>query len=134
MVLIRDEGDPRLQWPLAIVTKLYPGRDGLIRAVDLRTAKYKISRPIQKLHKLEMFEEQINKEELQGATKGDSNVRPRGRPRGRWRDLVDRDMRELRVVPEDADDRLLETTDPDRRPLPGIKREKRREEDYVSDL
>ncbi|GFS06433.1 Pao retrotransposon peptidase superfamily [Elysia marginata] len=38
MVLITDEGKPRLQWPLAIVTKLYPGRDGLIRAVDLRTA------------------------------------------------------------------------------------------------
>ena len=33
--------------------------------------------------------------------------RPRGRPSGRWRDLVDRDMRELRVVPEDADDRNL---------------------------
>ena len=33
--------------------------------------------------------------------------RPRGRPRGRWRDLVNRDMRELRVVPEDADDRNL---------------------------
>ena len=31
--------------------------------------------------------------------------RLRGRPRGRWHDLVDRDMRELRVVPEDADDR-----------------------------
>ena len=45
--------------------------------------------------------------------------RPRGRPRGRWRDLVDWDMRELPVVPEDADDR---------RPLPGIRREKRREE------
>ena len=31
--------------------------------------------------------------------------RPRGRPKGRWRDLVNRDMRELRVVPEDAEDR-----------------------------
>ena len=31
--------------------------------------------------------------------------RPRGRPRGRWRDLVNRNMRELLVVPEDADDR-----------------------------
>ena len=73
MVLIRDEGKPRLQWPLAIVTKLYSGRDGLIRAVDLRTAKGKISRTIQKLHKLEMFEGQINQEELQGATQGDLN-------------------------------------------------------------
>ncbi|GFR78187.1 Pro-Pol polyprotein [Elysia marginata] len=55
MVILRDEGNPRLQWPLAIVTKLYPGRDDLIRAVDLRTAKGKISRPIQKRHKLENF-------------------------------------------------------------------------------
>ncbi|GFS10824.1 endonuclease-reverse transcriptase HmRTE-e01 [Elysia marginata] len=43
--------------------------------------------------------------------------RPRGRSRGRWRDLVDRDMRELRVVPEVADDRdfwrrRIRTADP----------------------
>ena len=43
--------------------------------------------------------------------------RPRGRPRGRWRDLVDRDMRELRVVPEDTDERnfwrrRIRTADP----------------------
>ena len=43
--------------------------------------------------------------------------RPRGRPKGRWRDLVNRDMRELRVVPEDADDRnfwrrRIRTADP----------------------
>ena len=71
MVLVRDEGKPRLQWPLAVVTKLYPGRDGLIRAVELRTGKGKISRPIQKLHKLEMFEEQNEEaEEVQGETQG----------------------------------------------------------------
>ncbi|GFR73284.1 hypothetical protein ElyMa_005725900 [Elysia marginata] len=43
--------------------------------------------------------------------------RPRGRPGGRWRDLVDRDMQELWVVPEDADDkdfwrRRIWTADP----------------------
>ena len=43
--------------------------------------------------------------------------RPRGRPRGRWRDLVNRDMRGLRLVPEDADDRnfwrrRIRTADP----------------------
>ena len=31
--------------------------------------------------------------------------RPRGRPRGRWIDRVQRDMQELRIVPEDALDR-----------------------------
>ena len=43
--------------------------------------------------------------------------RTRGRPRRRWRNLVDPDMRELRVVPEDADDRnfwrrRIRTADP----------------------
>ena len=43
--------------------------------------------------------------------------RPRGRPKGRWRDLVDQDMLELRVVPADADDinfwrRRIRTADP----------------------
>ena len=49
--------------------------------------------------------------------------RPRARPRGRWRDLVNRDMRELRVVPEDADDRNFWRRRIRRR-LPGIRRKK----------
>ncbi|XP_005097006.1 uncharacterized protein LOC101852173 [Aplysia californica] len=74
LALIREEGRPRLQWPLAVVTKLYPGRDGFVRAVELKTGKGKISRPIQRLHKLEIFEEQDNEEgELQGPLQGDSD-------------------------------------------------------------
>ena len=43
--------------------------------------------------------------------------RPRGRPIGRWRDIVNRDMLELRVVLEDADNRnfwrrRIRTADP----------------------
>ena len=33
--------------------------------------------------------------------------RPRGRPRGRWMDCVRRDMQELRITPEDAQDRTF---------------------------
>ena len=33
--------------------------------------------------------------------------RPRGRPRGRWIDCVRRDMQELRITPEDAQDRTF---------------------------
>ena len=33
--------------------------------------------------------------------------RPRGRPRGRWVDCVRRDMQELRITPEDAQDRTF---------------------------
>ena len=34
-------------------------------------------------------------------------IRPRGRPRGRWMDCVLRDMQELRITPEDAQDRTF---------------------------
>ena len=30
--------------------------------------------------------------------------RPRGRPKGRWRDRVGSDMRQLKITDEDADD------------------------------
>ena len=33
--------------------------------------------------------------------------RPRGRPRGRWTDGVRRDMQELQITPEDAQDRTF---------------------------
>ena len=33
--------------------------------------------------------------------------RPRGRPRGRWMDCVQRDMQALRITPEDAQDRTF---------------------------
>ena len=36
-----------------------------------------------------------------------SGKRPRGRSRGRWMDHVRRDMQELRITPEDAQDRTF---------------------------
>ena len=39
VVLIREGGTPRLQWPLGVVTKMFPGRDGIVRAVELKTSK-----------------------------------------------------------------------------------------------
>lgn len=55
LVLIKKEGKPRLQWPLGIISKLFPGKDGLIRAVELKTAKGVLCRAVQKLFKLEVF-------------------------------------------------------------------------------
>ena len=55
IVLIRDEPlVSRLQWPLAKVVQVYPGGDGKVRRVDVRTAKGVVCRPIQRLHKLEV--------------------------------------------------------------------------------
>ena len=39
MVLIRDERCKRLQWPMGIVQEVFPGRDGVIRAVRIKTVK-----------------------------------------------------------------------------------------------
>ena len=54
VVLIRGEGSSRLEWPLGVVQAVHPGRDGLVRAVDVKTAKGVLTRPIQKVHDLEI--------------------------------------------------------------------------------
>ena len=55
LCLIRDEPPrPRLQWPLAKVEKLYQGRDGLTRAVRVKTQMGTYDRCITRLHRLEL--------------------------------------------------------------------------------
>ena len=58
IVLIREEGKTRLKWPLGIVTKTFLGKDGHIRAVELKTKRGHVTRALQSLHKLEMFEKE----------------------------------------------------------------------------
>ena len=53
-VLVRSDSKNRGKWPLAIVQQTYPGRDGHIRAVQLRTSKGVIERPVQHLYPLEL--------------------------------------------------------------------------------
>ncbi len=36
-------------WPLAVVQEIFPGQDGLVRAVDIRTSKGVYRRPVHKL-------------------------------------------------------------------------------------
>ena len=54
VVIIHSEEKNRGQWPLGIVEQLYGGRDGVIRAVKLRTSKSILERPIQHLYPLEL--------------------------------------------------------------------------------
>ncbi|XP_063982730.1 uncharacterized protein LOC135165396 [Diachasmimorpha longicaudata] len=49
LVLLYDERFPPAKWPLARVTALHPGRDGLSRVVTIRTASTTLTRPISKL-------------------------------------------------------------------------------------
>ena len=63
MVLIKEDHLPRLQWPLGTIIKLYPGKDGSVRSVELKTSKGDIVRPVQRLYDLEInsnFSSQLN--------------------------------------------------------------------------
>ncbi|GFQ98711.1 integrase catalytic domain-containing protein [Trichonephila clavata] len=54
IVLIGDDWKKRLQWPLARVIKLIPGKDGLVRTVKLRTQSCTLIRPMQRVFPLEV--------------------------------------------------------------------------------
>lgn len=53
LVLISEDNHPRMAWPLARVVRLLPGRDGVIRTVELKTKRGVVVRPVQRLHVLE---------------------------------------------------------------------------------
>lgn len=48
LLLIEDELIPT-KWPLARVVKTYPGKDGIVRVVDVKTARGVYRRPVHKL-------------------------------------------------------------------------------------
>lgn len=54
VVIVKTDDKNRGRWPLAIVNEVYPGSDGVIRAVQLRTAKSILERPVQHLYPLEL--------------------------------------------------------------------------------
>ena len=53
VVLIREDGLPRLRWPTGVIQAVFPGKDGVVRAVEVKTSKGVYKRPVQRLHILE---------------------------------------------------------------------------------
>lgn len=51
MVLIADNSKPQLQWKMARVTRLFPGKDGVVRVVEIATTTDEIDKKT-KLYKL----------------------------------------------------------------------------------
>ena len=64
VVLIREEGKPRLRWPLGKIISFHYGKDGLIRAATMKTENGEIVRAVQKLHMLEVSVSQSHPENL----------------------------------------------------------------------
>ena len=49
VVIVVDENAPRKNWSMGIVTETFPGKDGLVRSVRLKTRCGEITRPVDKL-------------------------------------------------------------------------------------
>ena len=56
VVLLRDENQPRQKWEMGVVTRLFPGRDGVTRSAEVRTCRGRKTRAVQRLHDLEVLE------------------------------------------------------------------------------
>lgn len=52
MVVLMEDNTIPTQWPIARIQRIYPGSDGIVRVVDLKTAKGTYRRPVHKIAKL----------------------------------------------------------------------------------
>ena len=59
VVIIKSEEKNRGKWPLGIIKDLYPGRDGVVRAVNVRSGRNFLERPVQHLYPLELSSESV---------------------------------------------------------------------------
>lgn len=49
LVLVKEDGLPSLKWRIGRITRLFPGSDGIVRNVILKTASGSYQRPVSKL-------------------------------------------------------------------------------------
>lgn len=53
LVIVADDNSPRYRWPLGLITAVYPGKDNLVRTVQVKTRSRLLERPITKICLLE---------------------------------------------------------------------------------
>ena len=95
MVLIHSE-KARLLWHMAVIESLIRGKDGLVRAVNLRTSNGRTNRPITKLYPLELVEasetsDNANASAFKETKKAESEIR-----RGPVREAAKKATRQLK--------------------------------------
>jgi hypothetical protein len=62
VVIVKSDDKNRGNWPLAIVQRVFPGKDGVIRAVKLKTAKGTLERLVQHLYPMQLSSESVKQE------------------------------------------------------------------------
>lgn len=58
IVLVGSDNQKRINWPLARITELIKGKDGECRLVRLKTSKGEILRPVQRIYRLEIQDDE----------------------------------------------------------------------------
>lgn len=53
LVVVNDQRVHRHYWPLARIVKIFPGRDGSVRSVQLKTKQGTLTRPVTKICRIE---------------------------------------------------------------------------------
>ena len=59
VILISEDNIPRGKWKLGKIVDTFPGKDGRIRTVRVQTKKGMLNRPVQKLHLLEGYNDEV---------------------------------------------------------------------------
>ena len=59
VVLISEEYIPRGKWKLGKIVDTFPGKDGRIRTARVQTKKGMLKRPVQKLHLIEEYNDEV---------------------------------------------------------------------------
>ena len=77
-MLVSEDNVSRGKWPLGRVEKVHLGKDGLVRTATVRVQKSILTRPVQRLHRLEIESATLQEEEvpLHGGEQLQSNVVP----------------------------------------------------------
>ena len=72
MVVVKRGDKNRGNWPLAMMQRIFPGKDGVVWAVKLKTSKGTVERPVQHLHPMELSKERTKLEPKPLNPKADS--------------------------------------------------------------
>lgn len=62
IVILKEDNVSPTSWPLARITEIFPGKDGLTRVVEVRTATTTLKRPIAKICQLPMNDQTVHDE------------------------------------------------------------------------
>lgn len=59
MVIVSDDNAPPSRWKIGRIVETFPGKDGLVRMVDVSCGGYILKRPIHKLGLLPIIDNEI---------------------------------------------------------------------------